>query len=167
LIYRLALGAALAHDGRNLGVALTLALILLGSVAVGAVSAFAIGNIIGRFSDVPSSIIMQFIGVFGVWILADRFQLSGVLAIVTFAVILSRRPPIPMPAAVRVLSYAVWETVVFLLNALAFVMIGLQIGPILDRVDAAQRLHMLRFAAAVLLTVIAARAGWVLLNSPW
>jgi monovalent cation/hydrogen antiporter len=63
---------------------------------------------------------------------------------------------------VRVPSYAVWETVVFLLNALAFVMIGLQIGPILSRVDSPQRLHMLTFAAAVTVTVIAARAGWVM-----
>jgi monovalent cation/hydrogen antiporter len=165
LIYRLAAGAALARDGTNLGVASTLALVLLGSVAIGVLLAFVFGNIIGRFSDVPSSIIMQFIGAFGVWIIADRLHLSGVLAIVTFAVILSRRPPIQMPAVVRVPSYAVWETVVFLLNALAFVMIGLQIGPILSRVDSPQRLHMLTFAAAVTATVIAVRAGWVMTYS--
>ena len=110
LIYRLAVGAALARDGTNLGVASTLALVLLGSVVIGVLLAFLFGNIIGRFTDVPSSIIMQFIGAFGVWIIADRLHLSGVLAIVTFAVILSRRPPIQMPAVVRVPSYAVWET---------------------------------------------------------
>jgi monovalent cation/hydrogen antiporter len=162
LIYRLAVGAAVAHDGTNLGVGSTLVLVLLGSVAMGVLLAFVFGNIIGRFSDVPSSIIMQFIGTFGVWILADRLHLSGVLAIVTFAVVLSRRPPIQMPAAVRVPSYAVWETAVFLLNALAFVMIGLQIGPILDGVDSAQRVHMLTFAAAVTVTVIVTRIGWVM-----
>jgi monovalent cation/hydrogen antiporter len=95
--------------------------------------------------------------------LADRLHLSGVLAIVTFAVILSRRAPLRMPAAVRVPSYAVWETVVFLLNALAFVMVGLQIGPILDRVGSAQRLQMLTFAATVTVTVILARIGWVMI----
>jgi CPA1 family monovalent cation:H+ antiporter len=162
LIYRLAVGAALARDGTNLGVASTLALVLLGSVVIGVLLAFMFGNIIGRFSDVPSSIIMQFIGAFGVWIIADRLHLSGVLAIVSFALVLSRRPPIQMPAVVRVPSYAVWETVVFLLNALAFVMIGLQIGPILDRVDAAQRFHMLTFAAAVTVMVMVVRAGWVM-----
>ncbi|MGA2410663.1 MAG: cation:proton antiporter [Candidatus Binataceae bacterium] len=162
LIYRLAAGAALAREGTNLGVASILALVLFGSVAVGIASAYVFGNIIGRFSDVPSSIIMQFIGAFGVWILADHLQLSGVLAIVTFAVILSRRPPVQMPAAVRVPSYAVWETAVFLLNALAFVLIGLQVGPILSRVDSGQRLRMITFAFAVTATVMAARIGWVL-----
>ena len=37
-----------------------------GSVGVGAVSAFLFGNVIGRFSDVPSAIVMQFIGSFAV-----------------------------------------------------------------------------------------------------
>jgi monovalent cation/hydrogen antiporter len=163
LIYRLAVGAAVAHAGPTLGVASTLTLVLGGSIAVGVLAAFGFGEIVSRFSDVPSSIIMQFIATFGVWMLADRLHLSGVLAIVTFAVILSRRAPLRMPAAVRVPSYAVWETVVFLLNALAFVMVGLQIGPILDRVGSAQRLQMLTFAATVTVTVILARIGWVMI----
>jgi hypothetical protein len=45
---------------------------------VEALSALTFGNIIDRFSDVPRSIIMQFIGAFGLWIIADRLQLSGV-----------------------------------------------------------------------------------------
>ncbi len=70
-----------------------------------------------------------------------------------------------MPAAVRVPSWAVWETAVFVLNALAFVLVGLQIRPILDRVGPAQRAHEITFALAVLVTVILARAAWVLLHS--
>jgi NhaP-type Na+/H+ or K+/H+ antiporter len=118
LIYRLAVGATVVHAGATRGVASTLSLVLVGSVAMGVLFAFGFNEIVRRFSDVPSYIIMQFIGTFGVWILADRLHLSGVLVIVTFAVILARRAPIRTPAAVRVPSYAVWETAVFLLNAL-------------------------------------------------
>ncbi len=162
-IYRLAAGAAVAHAGTHLGVASTLALVVGGSVAAGVLCAFVFDRVVPRFSDVPSSIVLQFIGAFGVWILADRLALSGVLAVVTFAVILSRRSPIRMPAAVRVPSWAVWETAVFVLNALAFVLVGLQIRPILDRVGPAQRLHDIKFALAVLMTVILARAAWVII----
>ena len=88
---------------------------------MGALLAFAYGNIVSRFSDVPSPIVMQFIGAFGAWILADLLALSGVLVVVTFAVILSRAA-IRLPAAVRVPSYAVWELAVFVLNALAFIL---------------------------------------------
>jgi CPA1 family monovalent cation:H+ antiporter len=161
LIYRLAVGAAMAHDGAPLGLASTLGLVLVGSVVVGALFAVAFGYVISSFSDVPSSIVMQFIGTFGIWMLADRLQLSGVLTVVTFAVILSRRAPIRMPAAIRVPSNAVWETAVFLLNALAFVMVGLQIGPILDRLGASQRHQIFTFAVAVVITAMLARVAWV------
>jgi CPA1 family monovalent cation:H+ antiporter len=92
---------------------------------------------------------------------ADRLHLSGVLTIVTFAIVLSRRPPVRMPPALRVPSYAVWETVVFLLNALAFVLVGLQMGPILSRIGSAQQAQAFTFAGAVLLAVVLARFLWV------
>jgi len=161
LIYRLAVGAAMAQ-GAPIGIASTLALVVGGSVVVGVCLAYVYGDIVGRFSDVPSSIIMQFIGAFGAWILADRLQLSGVLVIVSFAITLSYFARVRMPASIRVPSYAVWETVVFLLNALAFVIVGLQIGPILERIGIAQRTQSLNFAVAILLTVMFARVAWVM-----
>jgi monovalent cation/hydrogen antiporter len=161
LIYRLSVAAAVIGGDANLRIGPTLALVLLGSVAFGAAMAIVFGDLVPRFSDVPSSIVIQFIGAFGVWILADRLDLSGVLAIVTFAVILSRRSPIRMPAAVRVPSYAVWETAVFVLNALAFVMIGLQLEPIVLRMELADRYEGLRFAGVILVCVIGARAAWM------
>jgi len=163
LIYRLAVATAVAHTGNNntIAVASTLAFVLVGSVAMGALFAFTYGSIVSRVSDVSSSIVMQFIGAFGAWIVADRLELSGVLVVVTFAAILSRRS-IQMPAAVRVPSYAVWELAVFVLNAIAFILAGLQLGPIMDRLDRAHHLHYVVFATAILLTVILARTGWVM-----
>jgi monovalent cation/hydrogen antiporter len=54
----------------------------------------------------------------------------------------------------------VWETVVFLLNVLAFIFIGLQIRPILERIDPAARGRYFAVAAAVLVTVIVVRLAW-------
>jgi monovalent cation/hydrogen antiporter len=162
LIYRLAVAAAVVQVGAPLKVASTLSIVLVGSVTLGILLAYTLSEILPRFSDVPSAIIMQFISTFGVWILADRMHLSGVLVIVTFAIVASRRAPLRTPAAVRVPSYAVWETVVFLLNALAFVLVGLQIGPILGRIGPAQRFEACIFAAMILATTIVARVGWVM-----
>jgi monovalent cation/hydrogen antiporter len=162
LIYRLAVGAAVAHSNDAIAVTSTLAFVLAGSVVIGALFAFTYGNIVGRFSDVPSSIVLQFVGAFGIWILANELGLSGVLAVVTSAVILSRRSSIQMPAAVRVPSYAVWSLAVFVLNALAFILAGLQIGPIMDRLDRTPHVHYGVFAAAILATVILARVGYLI-----
>ncbi len=160
LIYRLAVGAAVTHAGNALGVASTLGFVLFGSVALGVLFAFVFGNVIHRFSHVPSSIVLQFIGTFGIWILADQLALSGVLVTVTFAIVLSRRSA--MPAAVRVPSYAVWDAAVFVLNALAFILVGLELGPIMDRLGRAHHLQYIAFAIVILATVILARTGWVM-----
>jgi monovalent cation/hydrogen antiporter len=162
LIYRLAVGAALANAGNSLGVVSSLTFVLIGSVAVGILFAYIFGGVVNRFSHVPSSIVLQFIGAFGIWIVADRLNLSGVLVIVAAAIVLSRRSAMRMPAAVRVPSYAVWDAVVFILNALAFILIGLQLGPIMDRLSRAQHVHYYAFAAAIVLTVILARMGWLM-----
>ncbi|HVN29196.1 MAG TPA: cation:proton antiporter [Candidatus Binataceae bacterium] len=162
LIYRMAVAAALMNGGDKLHFASTLGLVLVGSIAFGIAMAFVFSELLARFPDAPSSIVIQFIGAFGVWILADRLGFSGVLAIVSFAIILSRRSGIRMPAAVRVPSYAVWETAVFVLNALAFVMIGLQLEPIVMRIELGQRYEGLRFAGMILLSVIGVRAAWML-----
>src|SRR6185295_14368905 len=68
--------------------------------------------------------------------------------------------PARTPARIRIPSYAVWETVVFMLNVLAFVFIGLQIRPILDSLDPAVRGRYFAVACAVLVTVILVRIAW-------
>ena len=77
----------------------------------------------------PTAIILQFVSTFGVWMLAERIGLSGVLTMVCFAITVARTAPERTPARIRIPSYAVWETVVFVLNILAFIFIGLQIRP--------------------------------------
>ena len=73
---------------------------------------------------------MQFAGTFMVWIVAEHIGLSGILTIVAYAITIARTAPARTPARLRVPSYAVWETVVFVLNVLAFMMIGMQLRPI-------------------------------------
>jgi CPA1 family monovalent cation:H+ antiporter len=77
--------------------------------------------------------------------------------------LLAREAPARTTARLRVPSYAVWETVVFILNVLAFILIGMQIGPIWSKLDDDVRLQYCEIAALVLLAVILARAAWVVI----
>jgi CPA1 family monovalent cation:H+ antiporter len=63
----------------------------------------------------------------------------------------------------RVSSYSVWETAVFVLNVLAFVLMGLQARPILNRLSDEGRVEALLLGAAVLATIILVRIAWVLM----
>jgi monovalent cation/hydrogen antiporter len=74
--------------------------------------------------------------------------------------VLARTSPGRTPARIRIPAYAVWETVVFVMNILAFIFIGLQLRPILAGLGAADRNRYLAVAGAVLLTVIVVRIAW-------
>jgi CPA1 family monovalent cation:H+ antiporter len=80
---------------------------------------------------------------------------------VCFALAVARPASEVTPARMRIPSYAVWDTAVFVLNVLAFVFIGLQIRPILTALDPAVRTRYLWIAGAVLGTVIVVRFLWV------
>ena len=86
----------------------------------------------------------------------------GVLTVVSFGLTVSRLSPQTMPAHLRVTSNTVWVTAVFVLNVLAFVLIGLQIGPILEGLSPAERSHYAVVAAAVFGTTVAVRLAWVM-----
>jgi len=165
LIYRLAVGAAAANAFSLRAVAPTFLLAVVGSVVAAPALAWLVLRVLRKVQDVPTAIILQFITTFTVWILADRLGLSAVLTTVCFAVATARRAPEWTPARIRVPSYAVWDTAVFVLNVLAFVFIGLQVRPILSGLEPATRALYLQVAGAVVLTVIVVRIAWVMTHN--
>jgi Na+/H+ antiporter len=162
LIFRLALGAVEA-DGFSAG-ALGPAFLLgvAGSVVAGPALGWVALQLFDRVRHIPTAIILQFVTTFGVWLLAEHLGLSAVLTMVCYAATVARTAPARTPARMRIPTYAVWETAVFALNILAFIFIGLQIGPILGSLEAAERGRYLVVAGAVLLTVIVVRLAWAM-----
>jgi CPA1 family monovalent cation:H+ antiporter len=81
---------------------------------------------------------------------------------VVYAMSVARTAPDVIPARIRIPSYAVWEVVVFLLNALAFILVGLQLKPIVRGLDRAALLDHTRVALAVCAAVILIRIVWAI-----
>jgi len=160
LIYRLTVGAVAANGFSIRTVAPTFMLAVAGSLVAGPALGWLLLRVIDRVQHVPTAIILQFVSTFGVWMLADRVGLSSVLTMVCFAIAVARTAPERTPARIRIPTYAVWETVVFVLNILAFIFIGLQIRPIFESLEATDRGRYVVVAVAVLLTVMVVRVAW-------
>ncbi|CAJ0715122.1 K(+)/H(+) antiporter NhaP2 [Ralstonia edaphis] len=162
-VYRLALMAVMAGPlsvGDYLPVFL---LTVFGSLAVGVGLGFVLRPVTSAPAHVPTSLILQFAFTFGVWILAEKVGLSGILTMVAFAMTMARGGGPRLPARMRVPILAVWETVVFVLNALAFVLIGMQLRPIWERLgNGSARIDAVVVAAVVLGVAIATRFLWVM-----
>jgi len=162
LVYRFAVGAAMGESLSTVTAVPVLLGTLVGSIALGLAFAWVAPKLLNRIDDVAMSTVLQFVTMWGVWISAEALELSGILAMVAFAIAIARSTLGVLPARIRVPSLAMWSTVVFVLNVLAFVLIGLQIGPILDRLDVTERIEYAKVAATVLAVVIVVRIAWVM-----
>ena len=168
LIYRLAVTAVLA--GGSVGaeaIAPAFLLSLFGSLIAGVGFAWVTGHVTRRIEDAPSSIILQFVSTYGVWLLAEWAGLSPILTMVVYAMTLARSSPAYLPARLRIPSYAVWETAVLVLNVLAFLVIGLELGPAIAAARPGELERWVLVGGAVLATVIGVRLFWTLAAALW
>ncbi|MFL5813769.1 MAG: cation:proton antiporter [Bdellovibrionia bacterium] len=160
LIYRLAVGATLVGTLSGWSILPTLLGVTLGSALLGIVLAWSILKVFARIHDMATAVILQFCCSFGVWTLAEQMHLSGIITCVVFAMSASRKSSEFMPARLRIQAWAVWEVAVFVLNVLAFVLVGFQLKLIVARASG----HLGDYAivaAAVCAAVILARMAWV------
>ena len=163
LIYRFAVGAAMTGSASGWSIVPTLLLTCGGGVIAGVVLARAFIWLTSRIDDIPISVLLQFVGTFAVWLLANRLALSPIITVVSYAMTIAQRVPARVDARHRIASYAVWDVAVFVLNVLAFVLIGLQLRTILTRISSSEWYPYAVCATAVCVTVILVRFVWVML----
>jgi CPA1 family monovalent cation:H+ antiporter len=115
-----------------------------------------------RVAETMSGTVLELVTTFGTWVLADRLHVSPVLAVVAFAWVVARDAPARQTPRDRVHSYAVWGSLVFILNVLAFLVMGLQAKSILSRLAGDELWRAVGFAGLVLAVVIVVRVAWVM-----
>ena len=91
-----------------------------------------IAEIRRRIDDPPVEVTISLLSGYAAYVPAERLGASGVLAAVTIGIYIGWRAPEISTARQRVAGYSMWTILTFLLNALLFVLIGLQLPLILD-----------------------------------
>jgi Na+/H+ antiporter len=162
LLFGLAVTAAVAPDGAWRSLAPRLLIAVPGGAVLGILSAQLGMRLFSKLAGTLSLIIVQFLITYGTWILAERLQLSPIVAVVALAAVIARYMPSRTSARDRVNSYAVWATVIFVLNVLAFLLMGLQTRDILNQLQSDALMHALAFAGIVLGIVIGVRFAYVM-----
>lgn len=155
--------AVVASPGASLA---SQAPLLLLAVPGGALAGIVMGRVFvwlaPSVAGTLSSTIVEFVMTFGTWILAERAHLSPIIAVVAYGMTVARYVPALSHPRDRVHSDSVWVATVFVLNVLAFMLMGLQARAILSRLSGPALWHALQFAGTVLLIVIAVRMVWVM-----
>jgi CPA1 family monovalent cation:H+ antiporter len=135
------------------------------SVVAGVGVGLAVGWIVAfvriRLDNIPAEIAISLLSGYLAYIPAQAMGVSGVLAAVAVGVYLGWRSPELSTPAMRMQGFAVWETLVFIVNALLFTLIGLQLPQILDTLGDESAGSLIVDAIVVTATVMLVRLAWV------
>jgi CPA1 family monovalent cation:H+ antiporter len=101
-------------------------LVAAGGVAVGLVVAWVFTKLLCWIRDDLIDIVLSLVAPYLAYLMAERLHVSGVLATVVAGVWIGARSPELLSASARLTATAFWQTFVFLLNGVVFMLIGLQ-----------------------------------------
>ncbi len=132
-----------------------------GGIAVGLGVGYVVRFVRRQLDDPPVEITIALMTGYFAYVPAEMLDVSGVLAAVTVGVYVGWHAPELSSPQQRLQGLAVFEILVFLLNALLFVLIGLQLPIILDRLEDLPALTLLGYATATCVAVIVTRIVWV------
>ena len=135
---------------------------VVGGVAVGLVIGHAIRLVRRSLDNPPMEVMIAFLTGYFTYLPASALGVSGVLAVVTAGVYMGWHTPELTTVQTRLQGDGFWAIFNFLLNALLFGLVGLQLHPILNRLSGHSTGQLVWYGAAVSLIVIATRIVWVL-----
>ena len=158
--YRVAVAATVGGSFSLLDAGIEFVAGAVGGIAIGLAVGWVISEFRRKINDVPVEITISLLSGYAGYLPAEAVGASGVLAAVTTGIVLGWRAPRISTASMRLQGYSMWEILVFLLNALLFVLIGLQLPLILDELSGEPVGTLLVQAAAVSLAVILTRIAW-------
>ncbi|HEX2861357.1 MAG TPA: Na+/H+ antiporter [Lacunisphaera sp.] len=165
--FKFALGAALAGAFSLRAAALEFLVLAVGGLALG----LAVSWLIGRLRDLLLRVhgadalletTLSLLTPYAVYFAANACQVSNILAIVAAGLYAGWRDPLRMDAATRQTTWNVWSLVLFWMNGLAFVLLGLQLPSILESVTVNHAPGQLAlFTMAIAGTAILVRLLWM------
>lgn len=159
--YRVAVGAVVSGSFSLWSAGLDFVLGAVGGILIGLAVAWVVRQIRRRLDDPPVEITVSLMTGYFAFLPAEVLGVSGVLAAVTAGIYLGWHTPELTTAQVRLQGNAVWEIGTFVLNAVIFVLIGLQLPGILDNLEGIAGATLVGYGAAIGATVVLVRLLWV------
>jgi Na+/H+ antiporter len=136
-------------------------LVALGGIGIGLAVGWLAARVHRHLDDPPVQITISLLTPFAAYIPAERLHVSGILAVVAAGLFLGWRAPQILSSRTRLTGYVFWEMMVFLLNGLVFVLIGLQLPRILHTLSGHSLKKLIWHGVLISCAAIVVRIAWV------
>jgi Na+/H+ antiporter len=161
VLYKFAVAAAMTGVFSLADASVQFVLVAAGGAAIGMVVAWVFVQLHRHIGDPFIEVLVSMCIPYAAYIGAESLHLSGVLAVVAAGLFRGRHAPRMVSAEMRILARSAWNILVFLLNSLIFILIGLQLSGVVARLGNYSATELLLTSVLVSLVAIAVRFLWV------
>jgi monovalent cation/hydrogen antiporter len=161
VLYRVAIAAVVTGSFSFWDAGLRFVANAVGGVAIGVAVGFLVAAVRRRLHNPPVETTISLLTGYFAYLPAQAVGASGVLAAVTVGIYMGRRTPELTNAEQRLQGAAAWEIITFVLNSLLFMLVGLQLHGILDRLSNVTAGHLAKWGALAAAAVAAIRMLWI------
>jgi CPA1 family monovalent cation:H+ antiporter len=167
VVYGLAITAAMSGAFSPADAMLTLVKVSVVGVTVGVGVGFLAVQLIRHMpiQDPTIVITLTLLTPFAAYLPVQAFGVSGVLATAAAGLYGGQYEGTAFTAETRLQAYAVWGMLVFVLNGLLFILVGLQLPEVLQGLRGQPSGRLVGYIAVISLAVILIRLAWVFLTS--
>jgi Na+/H+ antiporter len=159
--YRVAVAAVVAGSFSLAHAGLSFVFSAAGGVAVGLAVAAIVAEIRKRITDTQVNVTISLLTGYAAFVPANAIGASGILATVTAGIYMGIRAPQILPSRARLEGYFVWDILDFIINAILFVLIGLQLHAVVDGLSGYSAITLGGYALAVTAVVVGTRFVWM------
>jgi CPA1 family monovalent cation:H+ antiporter len=161
VLYKFAVAAALSGVFSLFEASVQFVLVSIGGVATGMLLAGVFVFIHRYLGDPFIEVLLSLAVPYLAYVAAESVHVSGVLAVVAAGLLRGRYSPRMVSAEMRILARSAWNLLVFMLNSLIFILIGLQLSHIVSRLEGYTGWQLAADALAITAVAILVRFAWV------
>jgi CPA1 family monovalent cation:H+ antiporter len=160
VLYRVAVAAAVTGSFSLGEAGVELAVAGVGGTAVGLAVGFVGSRILRRVSEAPVENTVKLLMPYVAWLAAERLHISGVLAVLACGLLMTRHWG-SISSGARLQARQLWDWLVFVLEGLSFVLIGVQLRPVIEGIEGRSLADLALAALALNLVVVVVRLALV------
>lgn len=159
--YRLAVVAVVTGGFSAVSAGVNFLIVAAGGIGIGIAAGWLVNRLVPRVGGTSVTITATLLAPAAIFLLAEELGVSGVLATVVAGIIHGRRGSTVLDPLTRVRGTTVWDFIIFLINSLVFILIGLQLRDVRENLSEWSTGELMVASLTVIVTVVVTRIIWV------
>src|SRR6202521_1054222 len=136
-------------------------IVAAGGIAVGLAVGWLATQVQKRLDDPPVQTMFSLLTPYVAYFSGEKLHVSGILAVVIAGIYYGWRAPRVLSGRMRLQAIPVWQMVVFILNGILFMLIGLQLPQVIHALPPGSAISVAKLAVLVFLAIMLVRFAWL------